>query len=139
MPTVVTAGAVEVCLCYRFVVFEGEHQRDVDVDALGDQCFNRWNPRSGRGHLDHDVEPRDVEPQTSCFRDGCFGVTRAGGRYFKTHEAVGALRAVEHRPKHIGGHLNVFNHQALGERGVADVRLKADDVVERVVVLGTAG
>ena len=45
-----------------------EQQRDVDVDALGDQLAHRGDALRRAGHLDHQVGAADCGPQAPCVR-----------------------------------------------------------------------
>ena len=47
---------------HGLVVAKGEHQRDVDVDALGGQRLNCRNALSRGRHFDHDVRAPDLTP-----------------------------------------------------------------------------
>ena len=72
-----------------------EQQRDIDVDAVGDQIADRRQPfRRGR-HLDHQVLAADLAPQPLGFVDGALGVLGEIGRDFDADIAVGAMGRVD--------------------------------------------
>ena len=108
--------ASKVGLRHRLVVLKGEHQRDVDVDALGGQRLNGRNALVGGRHLDHHVRSRHDLPEMPSFGDGCSGIVGRAWRDFEAHEAVRAVTVVVHRSEDISRQLDVLDDQTFGER-----------------------
>src|SRR5207244_2917757 len=107
-----------VGLRHRLVVSKREHQRDVDVDALGGQYLNGRNALDGSRHLDHDIRPPHDLPEMPSLGNGCSGIVGGVWRDFEAHEAVRAVTVVVHRSKNISRQLDVFDDQTLGEGSV---------------------
>ena len=88
-----------------------EHQRDVDVDALGDELLNRRNP-FGRGrHLDHQVGTFQLLKITPRFSHCAFRVEGQVGVDLKTDVAVLAGALLIDRQEQAGRHADVLQRQ----------------------------
>ena len=90
-----------------------EQQRDIDVDAAGDQIMDRRHAFGRARHLDHQVLAADLAPQPLGFVDGALGVLGEIRRDFDADIAVGAMGGVEGRAQHVGGLLDVLDRQML--------------------------
>ena len=135
----VAVDTSKIGLCHGLVVSKGEHQRDVDVDALGGQRLNSRNALGCGWHLDHHVRsPHDL-PEMPRFGDGCSGIVGRTWRDLEAHEAVRAVTVVVHRSKDISRRLDVLDDETFGERSVADVAVGIERAMQRGIVIGTSG
>ena len=73
---------------HRLVRVAGEEQRDVDVDALGDERPDGGDARWRRRHLDHHVGPRHGLPEPPRLGERARGVVGEVGRDLQAHVAV---------------------------------------------------
>ncbi len=87
----------QIRLDHLFIDLLREQQRDVDVDAVGDELANRRQPGAGRRNLDHDIVARDLAPQPPRLGDRRLRAHRQIGRHLEAHIAVRAL-GLRHRP-----------------------------------------
>ena len=80
-----------------------EQQRDVDVDAVGDEFLDRRDAGARGRHLDHHVRPVEARGEFVRLAHGGRGVVRQVRRDFHAHVAVAAVGRAEHRQQHVGG------------------------------------
>ena len=80
-----------------FVDPPGEQQRDVDIDAVGDQAGDGRQPRGRARHLDHQIVAADVGPQALRFGQCAGGIVRQIGRNLDADIAVGTAGRLIHR------------------------------------------
>jgi hypothetical protein len=117
----------------------GKHQRNVDVDALGDERFDGGYPDDGRRDFDHQVRPIHFPPQSPRLLDRPFGASRSIGRDLDADEAVSAVGCVEHRSKNVGRHLDVLDGEPFEECRGSDFGVRGDGRAKPVVVFGARG
>jgi hypothetical protein len=101
-----TAGplhAVEEGVHDLAVAVEGEDERHVDADALGQALADRRKARLGGGDLDEQVRPVDQPPQAAGLRDRPLGLVREPGIDLDGHPAVHAVGRLVHRAQHVAG------------------------------------
>ena len=103
----------DVGLGHRLVGVVGEQQRDVDVDAFADQRADRRHAFRRAGHLHHQVRPVHPFVQAPRLGDRVLLAQREVGRDLEADVAVQSLRALEHRPQHVGHVLDVAHRQRL--------------------------
>ena len=68
-------------LCHRPIGRDRKQQRDVDVQAFGDQLGDGRDARRGSGHLDHQIGSTNFCPQPLGLGDGRIGLMRKIGRH----------------------------------------------------------
>ena len=115
-----------------------KQQRDIDVDAAGNQIVDRRHAFGRAGHLDHQVLAADLAPQPLGFVDGALGILGEIGRDFDADIAVGAMGGFVCRAQHVGGLLDVLDRQMLenlADRSVLHLQHAGDG---RVVFVGMA-
>ena len=115
-----------------------EQQRDVDVDAVGDQIVDRRQAFLRARHLDHQVLATDLAPQPLGFVDGALGVLGEIGRDFDADKAVGAMGGVVCRAQHVGGLLDVLDRQMLEDLADGPVLHLQHTGDGRVIFVGMA-
>jgi hypothetical protein len=116
------------------VALDGEQQRDVDVDAVGDRPVGGLDPGRGGGDLDHRVGAVDALPQVAGGGERGVGVVRERRVDLEAHEAVGALGPVVDRRQHVGGGADVLDRQRL----VDLTRRAAGESADPLGIPGTA-
>ena len=119
----------QISLDDLFVDLLREQQRDVDVDAVGDQIADRRQALGCRRHFDHEVRTIDRVPQALGFGDRGFGLLRQIGRDLDADKAVGAAAFLEHRKEHVGRLLDVLDRELfvnLAGRAVARLQQPPD-------------
>ena len=97
----------EIRVDHAPVRFDREEQRDVDVDAVGDERAHRDYALGRAGHLDHDVRTGDGLPEPVRFLDGRLGIVCRARRHLDGDEAVTSLRGVVHGPEDVARGANV--------------------------------
>ena len=120
-----------------FVGVAGEDERDVDVDALGDELLDGDDALGGARHLDHEVGAIDRAPQPLRFMEGPLGVTREPRRDLEADVAVHVLGRFIDRTQRVAGLANVLDGQGLVHRLRVEVAL-ARERLEGLAVLLTA-
>ena len=107
------------------VRLHGKQQRDVDIEAVGDQAPQR--PFAGRrsGNLDHHVRPVDRCPQPMGLLDRGLRVVRGAGRHLNGHKSVAAVRCVVDPAEDIARGADVVGFDQLEQlpRGAAAARV----------------
>ena len=119
------------------VRFEGEDQRDIDVDALADQRLDGRNALRSGGHFNHDVGTVDVGEQASRLVNRALGIVRETGTDLERCEPVGSAGPVEHGPQQVGRVADVRDGHRLKDFASAFARLGQPD--QFVVVVGRLG
>ena len=97
------SSPVEVGVHHGAVPVEGEDQRDVDADALGDHRGDRRQPGEGGRDLDQHVRPVDDLGQFLGLRDGGRGVVRQPRVDLDGHPAVDMPGGLEDRGEQVAG------------------------------------
>ncbi len=105
--------AREIGFDHLLVDRDGKQQRDVDVEAGGDQPADGGHAGRRCRHLHHQVGTADHLPQAQRLGHRAFGVVGEVGRAFQADIAVAALGLVEHRLQHIGRGLDVGDREVL--------------------------
>ena len=115
-----------------------EEERDVHIDAVGDQLGQRLDTGGGAGHLDHHVRAIDQPEEALRFGDGRFTVVLDAGRHLEGDVAVdGAGRLVD-GTEGIGGELDILGGES--DEGVVGVGLAhADDRLESLLIVARLG
>jgi hypothetical protein len=85
---------VEVRLHHAAVRVDAEEERDVHVDAVGEERAHGARAALGARHLDHHVRPADRLPQAPSLGHGRVGIVRHARRHLDRHVAVDAGRAL---------------------------------------------
>ena len=80
-----------------------KEQRDVDVDAVGDELTNCLGTLGGARHLDHQIGTIDDLPQASGLGHRAGRITREIGRDFERDVAVDRVGAVVHGAEGVAG------------------------------------
>ncbi len=124
---------------HRLVVCQREHQRNVDVDAFGDQGENRRNAFRRAGNLDQQVGTVHGVPQPPRLGNAAGRVLGKPGRNLDAHETVRAFGAVVHRAQDVGRGLDVRDLDGVEQRHRRHVRVGGEQVLELFVVVGAAG
>ncbi len=99
----------EVGLGHPLVHVPGEEQRDVDVDAVGDELLDGRYALLCGGHLDHGVVTADGLPEAAGFCDGAGGVVGELRRDLEADIAVAAVRRLVDRRHHVGRHPDILD------------------------------
>jgi hypothetical protein len=99
----------QVGLHHAAVGVDREEERDVHVDALGEQRAHRAGPALRARHLDHDVRPVDGRPEPAALLDGGVGVVGDARGDLDAHVAVGAAGGVVHAAELVAGGLHVVH------------------------------
>ncbi len=110
-----------------------EQQRNVDVDAVGDQVVDGRHAFGRRRHFDHQVFAIDGMPQALGFGDGALGVFGEIRRDFDADKAVGAVRCIEYRAEHIGRALDILDSKLFKNLAGRPILL-FEDLRHRVVI-----
>ena len=118
MPVLAQSGR---CLCAPFfcnkgvgdvlVVHHRENERDVHVDAFGDQRGDRGQAGTGGRNFDHDIGAAHGCEQPPGLCDRAFGIMGKQRWDFDAHIAIKRLGAIINRSQQVGSILNVFNNQ----------------------------
>ncbi len=130
--------AAQVRLGDLDVAFDAEQQRDVDVDAVGDQLLHGADADLRARHLDHDVGPVERAEQPAHLADEPVVVVLHAGRRLVRDEAVLALRRVVLRAEGVGRGADVVDRERK-ERLVRVVLAGAGELLQRFVVVRGAG
>ena len=93
------------------VARDGEQQRDVDVDPVGDELLDRRHSRLRRRHLDHDVGAGQPDPQLERLRDGRGRVVGEVRGALERDEPVAAVARVVGRAQQVGGAPDVVQRE----------------------------
>ena len=95
----------------RVVARQGEDQRDVDADALGQARGDRGQSLPGGRDLDEQVGPVDQPPQRPRLGDRGLGVMREPRVDLDRHPAIHAVGRVVDRPQDVTGPAHVEGGQ----------------------------
>ena len=114
---------------HRFVIVDSENQRDIDVDAGGDGCFDGWQPLGRGWNLDHQVGPVDGLEEARRFIDRALGIARQQRRHFQADITIAALAALIDGAKEVSRVLDVFNSQRFIDRFRFQIKHGQDVVV----------
>ena len=101
--------AREVGVDNAVVRLHREQQRDVHVEAVGDERLERDAALGRTRHLDHHVRPRDGLPQAMRLLHRGRGVVRGARRDLDRHEPIGALRGMIAREERVAGAAHVVS------------------------------
>src|SRR5258706_13172030 len=97
-----------VGLSYLAVIFNGEDQRNVNIDSLGQGLLNGRNtPRRPR-YLDHQVRAVHHFPETPHFRECAFGIVCQIGGNFQAHKTILLARCLVDRAQPVRHSLNIL-------------------------------
>ena len=94
------------------VDLDREHQRDVDIQPVGDALLDGRESLIGCGNLHEDIRPPYTFPKIVGHRDRGLCVVRHPRKDFDADVAVLMLRLVVDGLQHVGGHLDVLDDEA---------------------------
>ena len=91
-------------------------------------------PSGVDGNLDHQIGALHGSPQPPRFSDASLGIAGEMRRDFKAGVAISASRFVINRPKHIGGHANIFDGQRFKQRFFGLLLVGFQQLAQRVII-----
>ena len=94
------------------VDLDREHQRDVDVDAVGDALLDGGQALFGRRDLDENIGPPNPVKEVVRHRDGALRIVSHPGENLDADVTVFVFRLLVDGLEHVGGGLDVFDDQA---------------------------
>ena len=95
------------------VMLQRKEQRDVDVDAAGDQLPHRRRSLDGARNLDEQVRPVDSGPQALRLRNRGARVIRRRRGNLDRHVSVGSIRGIVDAAEGIAGITHVGRRDEL--------------------------
>jgi hypothetical protein len=108
-----SSRAPQIGLGHLAVVLDGEDERDVDVDTLGERLPNGGDACRCGGNLHHQVRAINRVPEAPHLRERPFGILCQIGRDFDADEAILPLRALIGGAQQVSDRLHVGHRQCL--------------------------